>query len=109
VRDWASEHHEQPGGRGYPAGLSGRGLSLGSRIVAVADVFTALREDRPYRAGMSREGTLRVLDDMAAGSTLDPLVTSMVHEHFEEINERRLAAQTLAATEFQEFRSGLTH
>ena len=107
VRDWATQHHEQPGGRGYPAGLAGRELSLGSRILAVADVFTALREDRPYRAGMSREGTLRVMDDMADRGALAPLVTALVHEHFEEINERRRIAQTQAAAEFREFRTGL--
>ncbi len=107
VTDWASQHHEQPGGQGYPGGLSGRELSLGSRILTVADVFTALREDRPYRAGMGHEATLRVLDDMTAHAALDPLVTSLVHEHHLELNERRLAAQTLAAAEFREFYSGL--
>ena len=107
VTDWASQHHEQPGGQGYPGSLAGRELSLGSRILAVADVFTALREDRPYRAGMGQEATLRVLDGMAAHAALDPLVTSLVHEHHMELNERRLAAQTLAAAEFHEFYSGL--
>jgi len=107
VSDWASQHHEQPGGQGYPGGLCGRELSLGSRILTVADVFTALREDRPYRAGMDRDDTLRQLDGMAAGNALDPLVTSLVREHHAEVNERRLAAQTLAAAEFREFYSGL--
>ena len=107
VADWAAQHHEQPGGQGYPGGLSGRELSLGSRIMATADVFTALREDRPYRTGMGRDATLRILDDMAAHAALDPLMTSLVHEHHTELNERRLAAQTLAAAEFREFYSGL--
>lgn len=106
---WALQHHEQPGGRGYPSGLSGQELSLGSRILAVADVFTALREDRPYRTGMSREETLRILDDMGARSALDPQVVSLMHEHHTEINERRLFAQRLAAAEFHEFSSGLSN
>ncbi|PKN07881.1 MAG: metal-dependent phosphohydrolase [Deltaproteobacteria bacterium HGW-Deltaproteobacteria-8] len=107
VTDWASQHHEQPNGEGYPGGVSGRELSLGSRILAVADVFTALREDRPYRAGMGRADTLRILDDMAADNALDPLVASLVHAHHAELNDRRLAAQTLAAEEFREFYTGL--
>jgi HD-GYP domain-containing protein (c-di-GMP phosphodiesterase class II) len=107
VAAWASQHHEQPGGRGYPDGLSGRELSLGSRILAVADVFTALREDRPYRLGMSRGDTLRILENLGARDALDPLATSLVREHHAEVNERRLAAQTLAAAEFHEFYSGL--
>lgn len=49
----ASEHHEKLDGSGYPNGLSGKQLSLESRIVAVADVYGALSEDRPYRAGLS--------------------------------------------------------
>jgi len=107
ITDWASQHHEQPGGQGYPNGLSGRELSLGSRILTVADVFTALREDRPYRAGMGSAETLRILDDMAVHGALDPLAASLVHAHHAELNERRLAAQTLAAAEFREFYTGL--
>lgn len=49
----AGEHHEKLDGSGYPNGLSGKQLSLESRIVAVADVYGALSEDRPYRAGLS--------------------------------------------------------
>jgi len=107
IADWASQHHEQPGGQGYPCKLAGRELSLGSRILTVADVFTALREDRPYRAGMGPDETLRILDNMAANAALDPLVTALVHEHHTELNEGRQAAQTLAAEEFHEFYSGL--
>lgn len=46
---WAAEHHETLDGRGYPLHLAAEDISLGSRIVAVADIFTALSEDRPYR------------------------------------------------------------
>jgi putative nucleotidyltransferase with HDIG domain len=51
----AGEHHEKLDGSGYPNGLSARQLSLESRIIAVADVYGALSEDRPYRAGLSIE------------------------------------------------------
>lgn len=107
VTDWASQHHEQPGGQGYPGKLAGRELSLGSRILTVADVFTALREDRPYRAGMGPEETLRILDNMAANAALDPVVTSLVRAHHTELNESRRSAQTQAAEEFREFYTGL--
>jgi putative nucleotidyltransferase with HDIG domain len=49
----AGEHHEKLDGSGYPYGLSGKQLSLESRIIAVADVYGALSEERPYRAGLS--------------------------------------------------------
>jgi putative nucleotidyltransferase with HDIG domain len=51
----AGEHHEKLDGSGYPNRLGGEQLSLESRIIAVADVYGALSEDRPYRAGLERE------------------------------------------------------
>jgi len=50
----AGEHHERLDGSGYPIGLKGDEISLESRIIAVADVYGALLEDRSYRKGMSR-------------------------------------------------------
>lgn len=47
VNTWASLHHERLDRQGYP--FRSRGIPLGSRIIAVADLFTAITEDRPYR------------------------------------------------------------
>ncbi|MER3484673.1 MAG: hypothetical protein C4345_00545, partial [Chloroflexota bacterium] len=41
-------HHERWDGRGYPDGLKGEQIPLGSRIIAVADTFDAMTSDRPY-------------------------------------------------------------
>lgn len=49
----ASRHHERLDGKGYPYGLSGEHLPLEARILAVADVYGALSEDRPYRPAFS--------------------------------------------------------
>jgi len=46
----ASTHHERWDGRGYPAGLAGDSIPLEGRIMAVADVFDALRHERPYKS-----------------------------------------------------------
>jgi putative two-component system response regulator len=64
-------HHERMDGRGYPDGLEGEGIPLLARLVAVADVYDALRSDRPYRAGMPHERCLAVLKADAAGGGLD--------------------------------------
>jgi putative nucleotidyltransferase with HDIG domain len=48
----AGEHHEKLDGSGYPFGLKAEDLSLESRLIAVADVYGALSEDRPYRGGL---------------------------------------------------------
>jgi HD-GYP domain-containing protein (c-di-GMP phosphodiesterase class II) len=66
----ASRHHERLDGKGYPYGLSGEQLSLEARILAVADVYGALTENRPYRAAMSNREALGIIKK-DAGSRLD--------------------------------------
>ncbi|UCF92818.1 MAG: HD domain-containing protein [Desulfobacterales bacterium] len=67
------QHHEQFDGQGYPDGLAGENISLGARILAVADVFDALISDRPYRRGWP---LARVIAHIRkeAGHKLDPRV-----------------------------------
>lgn len=102
VARWAGEHHERLDGRGYPFGLRAAELSTGSRIVAVADVFTAVTENRPYRAGMDRTGALGVLEELAADA-LDPELVALLRDNYEEINEIRSEAQAAAARAFLDF------
>ena len=93
VRYWAAFHHERIDGRGYPFRLKGDDLSLGARIMAVADVFTAVAEDRPYRPGMSPERCLGVLNDMVASRALDGDVVAKLAQNFDAVNEVRRQAQ----------------
>jgi HD-GYP domain-containing protein (c-di-GMP phosphodiesterase class II) len=55
IAEVAGNHHEKLDGSGYPFQRDGSKLNLESRILTVADVYGALSEDRPYRAGLSRE------------------------------------------------------
>jgi putative nucleotidyltransferase with HDIG domain len=57
----AGEHHEKLDGSGYPDRLTANDLTLESRIIAVADVFGALSEDRPYRPSINLDDTLRIM------------------------------------------------
>ena len=61
----AGEHHEKLDGSGYPDRLTARDLSRESRIIAVADVFGALTEDRPYRAGLNLQDTLSIMTEFS--------------------------------------------
>ena len=66
-------HHERWDGAGYPHRLAGEAIPIEARIVAAADVYSALTSDRAYRKGLERAEALRELDRLA-GSQLDPLV-----------------------------------
>ncbi len=57
----AFEHHIRPGGGGYPAVRSGWRMHFASRIVQIADIFDALRTDRPYRAALSLDDASEAL------------------------------------------------
>jgi HD-GYP domain-containing protein (c-di-GMP phosphodiesterase class II) len=101
INTWASFHHERLDGNGYPFHHQGRELPLGSRIMAVADVFTAIMEDRPYRKGMPEERAVQLLQQMADENALDPNIVSLLRLHFSGINASRREAQAKAAQEYQ--------
>jgi putative nucleotidyltransferase with HDIG domain len=61
----AGEHHEKLDGTGYPHRLTAADLSIESRIVAVADVYSALSEDRPYRAGLQDRQIVPIMRSLA--------------------------------------------
>jgi HD-GYP domain-containing protein (c-di-GMP phosphodiesterase class II) len=103
IRIWAALHHERMDGHGYPFHLSGEEIPLGSRIVSVADVFTALTEDRPYRRGMSCADAFRILSEAVTDHRLDRQVVNTLHEHLGELDRARRSAQTLALEEYQQF------
>lgn len=65
--------HEHWNGAGYPDGLRGESIPLGSRIISAADVYHALISDRPYRPAYEREAALDIIRKMS-GRQLDPKV-----------------------------------
>ena len=76
---------------------------MGSRIMTVADVFTAITEDRPYRKGMPYEKTVRVLNSMIDKQALCPYVVSLLIDNYELINGVRIEAQRIACIEYNYF------
>jgi len=89
IADWAAFHHEKLNGKGYPFHLTGEQLDVGSRIMAVADIFSAITEVRPYRAGMSREKALAVLKENVDRGEICGSVVKLLEEHFDEVDEVR--------------------
>ena len=72
-------HHERYDGSGYPTGLVGEQIPLEARIVAVADAFSAMTADRPYRARMSLEDACCELE-RNAGTQFDPEIVRIFTE-----------------------------
>ena len=71
--EYVAQHHEHLDGTGYPRGLRGHEISLGGRILAVADMFDALTSRRPYREPLTPAQAIELLAGLA-GRAIDPYV-----------------------------------
>jgi HD-GYP domain-containing protein (c-di-GMP phosphodiesterase class II) len=81
---WALQHHERMDGTGYPNQLKGADLSFEARIVAVADVFQALAQARPYRGPLEQQVIMTLLKLEAEAGKLDERVVSAVEANLQE-------------------------
>lgn len=102
INVWASYHHEKLDGTGYPFHIKGENLVLGSRVMAVADVFTAITEDRPYRKSMNDESAKKVLNDMVTSGALDGRIVSLLIDNFDYIKETQQKIQSNVSGRYQE-------
>src|SRR5437868_1266289 len=89
---YALHHHESFNGMGYPAGLKGEEIPIGSRIVSVIDAYDAMISNRCYRRGLTHEEAVRRLMS-SSGTQFDPGVV----QAFVEIAEAEVA-DVFAAT-----------
>jgi HD-GYP domain-containing protein (c-di-GMP phosphodiesterase class II) len=71
IQDAVANHHERWDGSGYPRGLKGEEIPLLGRVMAVADAFSAMTLDRPYRSGLQTEVALQRIEE-GAGTQFDP-------------------------------------
>ncbi len=78
-----STHHERFDGNGYPRGLKGKEIPLLGRILAVADAYSAMISDRPYRQALPAEEAVAELRRVS-GTQLDPEVVQAFLELLEE-------------------------
>jgi HD-GYP domain-containing protein (c-di-GMP phosphodiesterase class II) len=72
-------HRERWDGCGEPEGLKGNSIPFGSRIIAVADAYTAMTSDRAYREAMSRDKALDIMKS-ESGTKWDPDVVNALFE-----------------------------
>jgi HD-GYP domain-containing protein (c-di-GMP phosphodiesterase class II) len=71
LAEWTGYHHERLDKRGYPFRVGEDEMDLQSRLIAVADVFTALHEDRPYRKSLSWPEIKRLIRQQTLSRALD--------------------------------------
>jgi len=76
--------HERWDGRGYPDGLSGTDIPLGSRIIMIADTYDAVCSTRPYRKALPKEAALEIIRE-GAGTQFDPSLVPIFEEVLPEL------------------------
>jgi len=86
-------HHEQWNGLGYPDGLKGAQIPITARIIAVVDCFDSVREDRPFRRGMTRDEAIALLL-RGSGTHFDPKIIELFIKHLPDF-EAEIAARGL--------------
>lgn len=79
-------HHEKWDGTGYPLGLAGTAIPLSARIMAVADVYDALRSKRVYKEAFSHEESVKIIQQ-ESGRSFDPEIVEVFMENHDEIRE----------------------
>lgn len=82
--DMAMYHHEKYNGAGYPKGIKGEEIPLSARIMAVADVYDALRSKRHYKEGFSKEKAVAIMEE-SKGSHFDPYIDELFLKHIDEM------------------------
>jgi putative nucleotidyltransferase with HDIG domain len=78
IARWAAWHHEEPDGNGYPFHLAGSTLPIEARILRVADIFQAMVQDRPYRAGLSPAAVGEFMQEMVRQGRVEAPIVELV-------------------------------
>jgi|GEM_PF-1209558 putative nucleotidyltransferase with HDIG domain len=96
-------HHEHVDGKGYPGNLKGDSIPLGSRICAIADAYSVMLSERPYRMARSRDEAITELK-RCSGSQFDMGIVNVFLQvlEAEEIQERELKSMSLKTYPGQE-------
>lgn len=85
VYETARYHHEKYNGKGYPDGLLGEEIPLHARVMAIADVFDAVSQNRCYREAMPLEKCFSIIEN-GAGTDFDPHLVRLFLEAKDEVS-----------------------
>lgn len=82
VTGWAAFHHEKLDGSGYPFGLTAPALDRNARLMACIDIYQAMTEPRPYKAGLSHGEAMSELRRLSAAEKLDGAIVEDIDAVF---------------------------
>jgi diguanylate cyclase (GGDEF)-like protein/putative nucleotidyltransferase with HDIG domain len=103
VAKYVRYHHERWDGNGYPDGLKGEEIPLGSRILSVADAFDAIRFSRPYKVAMSTNEAIETLSSQS-GTFFDPNLVQLLKVHINELDKiAQLEAENAPELSFRKY------
>jgi putative nucleotidyltransferase with HDIG domain len=83
IAGWASMHHENLLGTGYPDHRGGETIPREARLIAVSDIFQALAQQRPYRTRLAAREVMQQLDELAALGRIDRVMVEHLRAHLD--------------------------
>ncbi len=100
----AVRHHEKLDKTGYPKGLGADDLSMPEKIVAVADILSALMGKRSYKAPFSKEKVVGIISDMAQGNKICKKVTMCAIENYDILAQKTDSISDEMEIKYKDFR-----
>ena len=102
ITDWAAYHHEKLNGKGYPFHCDSSELDIGARIMAVSDIFVALRENRPYRKTMEKEEVYGILKKQGENNFIDIKIVNLLFDNYDAVDSYVKSKQAEAEKFYRE-------
>ncbi len=85
IGKWAALHHEKLNGYGYPFRLKADDIPMGARIIAIADIFSAVAEIRAYRSGMSKDEVIATLQQNVETGAMSGYIVDILIKNYDNI------------------------
>ncbi len=101
ISEWAAFHHERLDGSGYPFHINEKKLNTGARVMAIADIFTALAEDRPYRKRLNHDEIDKIFQDYCKRNLIDKSIYAILKDNSGNILECMQKKQEEARSYFE--------
>lgn len=109
IYEIAVRHHEKLNGKGYPRGLTGEELTTNQRIVAVADITSALVGVRSYKKSFDKEKVLAILSTAVENNEICPAVTELLIKDYDDIVSFSLEQCDLALSAYYRMKDEYLH